>query len=153
MGTHEVRCTTAASPEAVFAVLADGWLFSAWVVGAARVRAVDVGWPKPGTKIEHSFGFWPVMVNDVSVVLSSEPPRHLVIRPKGWPLGEARVELRIDAWEQGSLITMTEDAVAGPGRLVPQPVRQVLIAARNREALRRLSLLAEGGAGGGPGAG
>lgn len=147
MELFEVRRNTEASPEAVFAVLADGWLFASWVVGAARVRAVDPGWPKTGARLHHSFGMWPVMLSDVSEVLIEEAPRRLVIRPKGWPLGEARVELRIDPWEDGSMITMTEDAVAGPGALVPQVLRQVLIAARNKEALRRLALLAEGNAG------
>jgi hypothetical protein len=42
------------------------------------------------------------------------------------------------------VVTIREDAVAGPGTLVPKPVRQALILPRNREALRRLALLAEG---------
>jgi hypothetical protein len=41
---------------------------------------------------------------------------------------------------------MREDAVAGPARLMPQPVRAELIVRRNTEALRRLVYLAEGGA-------
>ena len=39
---------------------------------------------------------------------------------------------------------MVEDATAGPGLAVPRPVRQPVIAARNREALKRLALVAEG---------
>jgi hypothetical protein len=38
---------------------------------------------------------------------------------------------------------MREDAVAGPARLVPLPVRAGLIRRRNVEALRRLAYLAE----------
>ncbi len=148
MAAHEVRCTTPATPAEVFAVLADGWLYASWVVGAARVRSVDAAWPAVGARVHHSFGLWPLVINDLSEVLVSQPPQRLVIRAQGWPLGAAQVELRIDAWDQGSLITITEDAVAGPGRLVPAPLRQVLISARNREALRRLALLAEGNAGG-----
>lgn len=147
MAAHEVRCTTSASPAAVFAVLTDGWLYPSWVVGAARARSVDTAWPKAGARLHHSFGIWPIMINDVSEVLISEAPHRLVIQAQGWPLGAARVELRVDAWDQGSLITITEDAVSGPGRLVPKPLRQVVISARNREALRRLALLAEGNAG------
>ncbi len=147
MAAREVRCTTSASPQAVFAVLADGWLYSSWVVGAARVRAVDTAWPKPGSRVHHSFGIWPLMINDVSEVLVNESPRRLVIRAQGWPVGAAQVELRIDDWDSGSLITIVEDAVAGPGLLVPAPLRQLLITARNNEALRRLALLAEGNAG------
>ena len=36
------------SPEDVFAVLADGWLFPTWVVGASRMRDVDAAWPEVG---------------------------------------------------------------------------------------------------------
>jgi hypothetical protein len=39
---------------------------------------------------------------------------------------------------------MSEDAVAGPGKLLPQPLRQLVIVPRNRETLYRLALLAEG---------
>ena len=38
----------AAPAEAVWAVLADGWQYATWVVGASRVRAVDAGWPQGG---------------------------------------------------------------------------------------------------------
>src|SRR5205823_1407725 len=60
------RRQVAASPEQVFAVLADGWLYASWVVGAARIRDVDDGWPSPGTKIHHSIGAWPVFLHDTS---------------------------------------------------------------------------------------
>lgn len=38
-----------APAEAVWSVLADGWSYANWVVGAARVRDVDPGWPAQGT--------------------------------------------------------------------------------------------------------
>ena len=60
-------------------------------------------------------------------------------------MGEARVELTIEGWgDETCDVTMVEDAVAGPGTVVPRAVRQPLIAARNKEALRRLALIAEG---------
>ena len=37
-----------ASAEAIWNVLADGWLYAAWVVGASRMRAVDPRWPATG---------------------------------------------------------------------------------------------------------
>ncbi len=37
-----------APAEAVWSVLADGWSYANWVVGAARVRDVDPGWPAQG---------------------------------------------------------------------------------------------------------
>ncbi len=143
----EVRRFTSASPEAVWAVLADGFGYAAWVVGAARVRAVDDGWPDIGTRIHHSFGTWPLMIDDVTMVLSCEPGRELVLQARGWPAGEARVELELrasdDVGEAGCRIVMREDATHGPGRLIPRPVRQLAIVPRNVETLRRLAYLAE----------
>ena len=37
--------TMSCPPESVFAVLADGWLYPSWVVGASRMRDVDPAWP------------------------------------------------------------------------------------------------------------
>jgi hypothetical protein len=141
----ETRRTTSAAAEQVSAVLADGWLFPSWVVGASRMRAVDEAWPAPGARLHHSFGVWPALLNDETEVLENQLPDRLVLQAKGWPVGEATVELRVDAWGSGSLITLTEDATRGPGLLVPYPLRQVLLAWRNRETLRRLAFLAEGG--------
>ena len=41
-------------------------------------------------------------------------------------------------------VAMAEDAVTGPGTLLPRPLRQLAIGPRNVEALRRLAYLAEG---------
>lgn len=115
------------------------------MVGASRVREVDPSWPAVGSRLHHSFGVWPVVVNDETVVMESVPDRRLVLEAKGWPLGEARVELRIDeAGDEACDVSLVEDAVKGPGLLVPRVARQPLIAIRNREALRRLTLIAQG---------
>jgi uncharacterized protein YndB with AHSA1/START domain len=139
-----VTRTVAASPAEVWSVLADGWLYATWVVGASRIRAVDAGWPATGTSVHHSFGVWPLVVNDDTAVLSAEPERELVLRAKGWPFGEATVRLTLTPRGAGTVLTLREDATAGPGRLVPRPVRQLGIAPRNKESLRRLGFLAEG---------
>ncbi len=55
----EVERHVKVSPADVFSVLADGWLYSGWVVGASRIRAVDEQWPAVGSKIHHSVGSWP----------------------------------------------------------------------------------------------
>jgi len=144
-GRARVSRRTNAPASTVWAVLADGWLYANWVVGASRVREVDLSWPGVGSRIHHSFGVWPAVINDETVVLESVPDRRLVLEAKGWPLGEARVELRIEqAGDNACDLSVVEDAVKGPGVLVPRAARQPLIAIRNREALRRLSLIAEG---------
>ena len=141
----EVRRHVDAPAAAVWGVLADGWLYGNWVVGTSRVRFVDLSWPGVDSRLEHSFGVWPAVIGDESRVLESEPDRRLVIRAKGWPMGEARVELTIDAWDDETCdVAMVEDAVSGPGTVVPRAVRQPVIAMRNREAVHRLALIAEG---------
>lgn len=143
----EVSRCTPASVDAVWAVLADGFQYAAWVVGAARVRAVDTGWPGPRTRIHHSAGSWPMMLDDTTIALSCDPGRELVMQARGWPMGEACVEIELapsdDAGTGGCRIVIREDATHGPGTLIPHPLRQWTIAPRNAESLRRLAYLAE----------
>ena len=136
------------SPEQVFAVLCDGWTYPVWVVGASRMRSVDEGWPTPGTKLHHSFGVWPLLINDTTEVLELESDRRLVLEARGWPVGTARVEITVEAAGGGALVSIAEDISDGPAGLVPQPVRVAGIDIRNHETLRRLALLAEGPDGG-----
>jgi uncharacterized protein YndB with AHSA1/START domain len=132
-----------APPQAVWDVLADGWLYPLWVVGATRMREVDDTWPQAGSKIHHSVGVWPAVIDDDSEVLESEPPRRLVLRAKGWPFGTADVVLDLEDLGTQTRVRITEDVAQGPGRLVPYPLRAPVIKARNVEALRRLRYLAE----------
>ncbi len=132
-----------AEPADVWAVLADGWLYALWVVGAARMREVDDSWPAVGARLHHSVGTWPMLVDDTTSVLEVEPGRRLKLRARAWPAGEAEVELRLDATSGGTAVTMVEDAVSGPGALVPKPLRDPMLKWRNVEALQRLALLVE----------
>jgi uncharacterized protein YndB with AHSA1/START domain len=140
----EVKRVIKADPDAVMAVLTDGWTYAAWVVGASRIRDVDEGFPATSTRIHHSVGAWPLLISDTTHVLEYEPGRRLRLEARGWPLGQATIEITVEPDAAGSLVTMAEDVSEGPGRLVPEPIRRVGIAPRNRETLRRLALLAEG---------
>jgi hypothetical protein len=132
------------SPEAVFDVLADGWLFPTWVVGASRMRDVDAHWPEVGTQLHHSFGVWPVLINDATTSLVFERPSRMVIQPKGWPLGEARVELEVTPHRRGCKVVIREEAVAGPGSWIPKILLEPALWLRNVETLRRLAFIAQG---------
>jgi uncharacterized protein YndB with AHSA1/START domain len=132
-----------ASPDEVWRVLADGWLFPLWVVGATRMRDVDDTWPEPGSRAHHSVGVWPVVINDHTEVTECTPGRLLTLRARAWPGGEADVILRIEGNGAGSQVEIEEDLVSGPGRFVPAPVRSLVLSIRNRESLRRLAWLAE----------
>lgn len=131
----------------VWKVIADGWLYSGWVVGASRIRAVDDGWPQAGSKLHHSVGAWPLLINDNTSVTSVEPGRSLELLARGWPVGEATVLITVEDVDNGCRVSITEDAVRGPGKFVPKALRDPLIDIRNRETLRRLELMAIGGAG------
>lgn len=132
-----------APPERVWEVLADGWLYPLWVVGAARIRDVDANWPETGSQIHHSIGAWPLLIDDTTEVLESHPAAKIRLRARGWPVGEAEVEITLNAKSAGTEVTMAEDAVSGPGALVPRPLRGLSLTWRNAEALRRLALIAE----------
>lgn len=133
-----------ATPEQVWEVLADGWLYPLWVVGATRMRDVDEAWPATGSRLHHSVGVWPAVIDDSTSVEESQRPSRLVLLARGWPMGTARVEIELRAVGDATEVTITEDAKHGPGRLVPGPVRHAGIHVRNTEALRRLALIVEG---------
>lgn len=132
-----------ASAEAVWKVLSDGWLYPLWVVGAARMRDVDDHWPAVGAQLHHSVGNWPLLLDDSTEVLELDPGRMIRLKARGWPAGAAEVVVEIESIGSASRVHIREDAIEGPGMLVPKPLRQLTIAPRNREALRRLALLAE----------
>jgi hypothetical protein len=131
-------------PEDVFEVLADGWLYPSWVVGASRIRDVQDTWPAPGTRIHHSFGVWPVLIDDTTSMEEWDPPRHAKMRARGWPIGEAYVIIDVKPRGSGCVVRITEDAAEGPGMLVPKAVRDVGLFHRNVETLHRLAYIAEG---------
>jgi hypothetical protein len=139
-----VRRDIDAPTEAVWKVLANGWLYPSWVVGAIRVRDVDPGWPDVGAQVHHSIGTWPLLLDDTTTVIASVPHRELVLRAHGWPAGAAEVTLVLADRIGGCEVIMAEDVVSGLGRLVPPPVRAAVIGPRNAESLRRLAYLAEG---------
>lgn len=135
-----IRC----SPDDVYAVLADGWTYGLWVVGAARIRYVDPGWPAEGSRIHHAVGAWPALLQDTTHSTGAEPPRRLSLRARAWPAGEAVVELEVQPHDEGSVTIMRERAVSGPASLVPSVVEAPLLKWRNSETLRRLAFIAEG---------
>src|SRR5689334_20693571 len=129
---------TTAGPDAVWAVLADGWRLASWVVGAARVDAVDAAWPAVGTRLRYGIGGWPVVLPGSAEVTACSPGRELALHGRT-PFGGVDVRVRVDDGE----LVITEDVVSGPARLVPARLRAAGIGARNVETLRRLALLAE----------
>lgn len=139
-----VTRTINAPPERVWEVLADGWLYPGFVVGASRMRDVDAAWPAVGSRVHHSVGLWPALINDDTEVTESRTNQLLALRARGWPLGEADVQFRLTPTGDGSTeVTIEENVASGPGLLVPPPIKGLTIAWRNIETLRRLAFIAE----------
>ena len=136
-------CQIAAGPDRVYAVLTDGWLYAAWVVGASRVRAVDERWPQPGGRIHHSIGAWPALLHDTTEVEECRPPEYLMLRARARPSGEARVEFFLAETAAGTEVQMHEQATAGPVKLLPGGIVDPILHLRNAETLRRLRYLVE----------
>lgn len=132
-----------AARERVWSVLANGWTYSSWVVGNSRTRAVSRRWPSPGTRILHSIGAWPAVINDETVVETCVPREELVLFARVRPASEARVTLRLSDTAGGCRVTMSEVAVSGPLSRLPESVQAAGFAPRNRECLWRLAMIAE----------
>ena len=133
-----------ATPEQVWEVLADGWLYPLFVVGASRMRDVDDDWPAVGSRLHHSVGTWPLLIDDTTEVLEVTDHERLLLLARAWPAGHAHVDISLRAQADSTLVTITEDAPAGPGLLVPKPLRDLQLHPRNVETLKRLAFVAEG---------
>ena len=136
-----VRRTIPAPPARVFAVLADGWSYPLWVVGASHMRDVDAAWPAVGTRLHHSVGLWPALIDDTTEVVAMDPGRRVVLSARAWPTGTARVEISLQPDADGTAVTMAEVASSGPATLLPAVVQSALLGPRNREALSRLEAI------------
>jgi hypothetical protein len=132
-----------AAPDTVWEVLGDGWLYPLWVVGASRMREVDDAWPAVGSRIHHSVGAWPALLDDETEVLDHRPGSLLELRAKVRPWGTARIRITVEAVGAESLVTIEEDVDGGPGVLVPALLRRPALDWRNSETLRRLAYIVE----------
>ena len=137
---RRMNCT----PEQVFAVLADPWVYPTWVVGASRLRAADPAYPEPGCRLHHSIGMWPFVLNDETRVDEWDPPRRMVLQAKTRPFGEERVTIEVKPRGTGAVVRMEEHPSRGPATLLPRPVADALLRVRNAETLRRLEWVARG---------
>lgn len=132
-----------ATPEQVWAVLADAPSYGNFVVGSRRIRSADPEWPEPGSTLHHCVGIGPLTIRDSTTSLEAVPPRRLVIHARFRPLGSARVEFRLAHARTGTEVVMTETLAGGPWNLpIARPLVHGLVAVRNREVLRRLRRLA-----------
>lgn len=142
-GGCEVARVIRVSPDQVFEVLADGWLYPLWVVGVTHMREVDQHWPAVGARLHHKVGIWPLVIDDTTEVDEVEPDRRLVLCARGGPVGSARIEIELEPVAEGTRVRMIERAVSGVGRVIPLPLQKTMLRPRNVESLQRLQAIAE----------
>lgn len=141
----EVSLIVEASVDAVWSVLADGWSYAGWVVGASHIRDVGTGWPKPGARIHHSVGPWPLVIQDTTEVVRCEPGQLLELDARLWPVGAARITFSLRPRSESLTdVRMTEQVVRGPSAFLPEFAQDLILVPRNKETLRRLAALAQG---------
>ena len=132
-----------ASPERVFAVLADWRAYGDWVVGSRLMRGVDPGFPAAGTRFHHQVGVGPLHLNDHTQVLEVDQPRKLILKARARPMGTAIVDLTLEPEGTGTKVTLREDPGDKLSAFVFQPLTHLLVRGRNVESLKRLKDLAE----------
>ncbi len=139
----EQDLTIDAPVQHVWDQIVDPWMYTGWVVGSSHIRGVDPTWPQVGSKVYHEVGGWPLTIKDHTEVLELEPPRRVVLKARGWPLGEARVSLELSDAGGRTRVVMDEEPIAGPGRWLDNPLSERVLALRVKECLQRLSSIAE----------
>ncbi|NYD67323.1 hypothetical protein BJ972_001842 [Agromyces atrinae] len=127
-------------------MLSNAWLYPSWVVGATRMRDVDETWPAVGARLHHSVGVWPLFIDDTTSSVEWQPPHRMVMRARGWPIGEARIVIEAKDVAGGCVVRIHEEPVRGPATLLVRALTDPPLYWRNTETLRRLAYLAEGGA-------
>ena len=75
-------------------------------------------------------------MHDHTTVIECEAPRRLVLRAWAWPFGVVRAELTITGLPQSSIVTLSEEMLAGLGIRFPR-IAALVQRARNRRSLRR----------------
>lgn len=132
-----------ASAAAAFAVLIDPETYPLWLVGAKRIREVDDGWPRPGSRFHHVVGIGPFQIRDESIALDLDPGTMLRLKVKARPFVSAVATFRVVGNDERCVVTLEEE----PGlRLIGNLVRPVMdptIHIRNHRSLRRLATVIE----------
>ena len=123
----------------VWRALVDVRTYPSWLIGARRIRAVDDGWPAPGTAFHHVVGIEGVLTiadNTCSVAVDEERRLELDVRAR--PFIRATVVFELDDHPDGTEVRLEEHPI-GVHRVLA-PLLALPTKARNRASL---DLLAE----------
>lgn len=138
------RRMSGVTPRQVFDVLRDGFSYGDWVVGTRTIRAVDPEWPTKGSRLHYTVGYRPLRKDGHTSVLSYRPDVEIELEAYAWPAGAAHIRITARPVDDGALVQIDEAPSRGPGRLLHNPLTDLLVKARNVETLRRLEARAAG---------
>jgi uncharacterized protein YndB with AHSA1/START domain len=131
--------------EEVFDTLVSPDTYPHWLIGARDIRAIDPGWPEPGSCFHHRVGLvGPLKVADSTKVVEVEPPRMLSLevraRPFGRGLATFTLEPGVDPSGSGDPNTRLELDEVPLGALQHlAPVLDPVTRARNGRSLELLA--------------
>jgi uncharacterized protein YndB with AHSA1/START domain len=122
----------------VFAALTTPETYPLWLVGCQDIRAVDDGWPMPGTAFHHRVGLvGPLTVADNTKVLEVSNPDRLVLEVRARPFGRGKVTFTMVEEDGGTRLTLEEVPI---GALAPtQPLLDPITVKRNAASLSNLA--------------
>lgn len=131
---HNCR-TIPAHPETVFEFLIDPDTYPRWLIGAEEVRAVDRGWPNPGSRFHHTVGIGPFRYPDASRVVAIEAPNRLVLSVRASPLVRAIVTFELRGDEHATVLCLQEEPETRVIGDLVRPVMDPLTHVRNHRSL------------------
>jgi uncharacterized protein YndB with AHSA1/START domain len=120
----------------VYDVLADPETYPSWLVGNARVAAVDHDFPEPGAEFEHTVTAGLVRIDDHSESLGAEDNRRLAMRVHAGGF-HARVQFDLESCDDRATNVRLAEQPIGLLSIVT-PLLRPLLYTRNRASLERL---------------
>ncbi|WP_436776356.1 SRPBCC family protein [Yinghuangia sp. YIM S09857] len=131
-----------ASPNQVWAVLADPQRYAEWVVGTQRIERADDTWPQVGAGLAYCVGIGPITFRDECVVRLCDPGKRLELEALAPPLGSARISIELLPWDGETVALVDEHPLRGPAARLHGPPGEALLHLRNRKMLRNLARVA-----------
>ncbi|MFI8962920.1 SRPBCC family protein [Streptomyces sp. NPDC053493] len=130
-----------APPDAVWAVLSEGRLYSRFVVGTHDSWEQEGQWPAPGAELGYTIklGPWPYRGRTISRLC--EPGRRLELEART-EVGSARIAFRLEPWGDGTLVIVDEHPLNGPAARWHNSAVDAVTRWRHRKMLDRLSQVA-----------
>ena len=132
-----------ASPDRVWAVLADGSRYAQWVVGTAASQPKDGEWPQESASISYQIRLGPFEVGNETVVRRCVEGSVLELEANAGPLGTARICIELRKWGEYCLVIVDEHPLQGTGGALHNLGFEALIQLRHRAMLARLAKTCE----------